>query len=69
MIPKEIEEASITFLLSQLVVSPLYILMVILSILYLVTFWRDTGCLTSIGKVGSVFYISIYLIALYFYFS
>lgn len=65
----EIEEASMYSLLSQLAVSPLFIILVIVSVLYLIILRKDKGCLSFVGKIGSVVYICTYLIALYIYLS
>ncbi|MET3700112.1 hypothetical protein SAMN05877753_1176 [Bacillus oleivorans] len=52
---------------AQLAVSPLYILMVVLSILYLIFLREDKGCITTFGRIASVVYILIYLLALYLF--
>lgn len=66
---EEVENTSISFLLSQIAVSPLFIFMVIGSVLFLVFMRNEKGCLSSVGKIGSLFYICVYLVALYFYFK
>lgn len=52
-------------LFSQLAVSPLFILMVVASIVYLRILRKDKGFWTNFGRVAAVVYIVIYLIALY----
>ncbi|KMM39131.1 hypothetical protein [Guptibacillus hwajinpoensis] len=47
-----------------LTVSPLYILMVVLSIIYLIVLREDKGCFVTFGRIGSVAYILMYIIAL-----
>ncbi|SFS76620.1 hypothetical protein SAMN05444972_107109 [Marininema halotolerans] len=69
MSTKEIEQASTSYLLSKLAISPLYIIMVLLSVLYLYLHIKEKGFIVLVGKIGSVFYISIYLLALYFFIS
>ncbi len=59
----------ITTLLSQLTYSPLYILIVILSIVVLMPSSLDQYYSTVIYKCIAVFYIFIYLLAVYFYIS
>lgn len=52
---------------AQLDVSPLYMLMVVLSILYLIFLREDKGCITTFGRIASGVYILIYLIALFLF--
>ncbi|MDP4552856.1 hypothetical protein Q9251_18410 [Alkalihalobacillus macyae] len=47
-----------------LTISPLYILMVVLSIIYLIVLREDKGCIVTFGRIGSVAYILMYIIAL-----
>ncbi len=53
--------------LSQLAISPLYIFMVIGSILYLTVLRKEKGCFLIFFRVCAVLYIVIYLIAMYMF--
>jgi hypothetical protein len=53
--------------LSQLAVSPLYIILVIGCIGYLIFLREDKGFVIILGKIYSVLHIFIYLVALYLY--
>ena len=65
----DITEQPITTLLSQLTYSPLYILIVILSIVVLLPSSFDKYYSSSMYKLIALFYICIYLLAVYFYIS
>jgi hypothetical protein len=52
---------------SQLAVSPLYIILVIGCIGYLIFLREDKGFVIILGKIYSVLHIFIYLVALYLY--
>lgn len=53
--------------LSQLAISPLYILMVMGCILFLSVLRKEKGCLLNLFRVCAVLYIVIYLIAIYMF--
>ncbi|PUB10101.1 hypothetical protein C8K15_12128 [Paenisporosarcina sp. OV554] len=52
---------------SQLAVSPVYIIVTILCIGYLIFLREDKGCYIFIGRIYSILHIAIYLFALYLY--
>ena len=55
-------------LYSKLVIAPLYILVLIMSILYLLLNFKDKGFFAFMFKMYTVFIIGNYVIALYFRF-
>jgi len=55
-------------LFSNLAAAPLYIMVLIICIGYLIFTRRDKGFFVFLGRIYSVFIIATYLIALYFYF-
>ena len=60
-------EHSLTTLLLQLAYSPYYILMVVFSIATLFFLRNDQGLSTTIYRMIAVFYLFIYLLAVYLY--
>ncbi|XRG79023.1 hypothetical protein V5E38_01500 [Rossellomorea sp. GAMAL-10_SWC] len=61
-------EMSFPELISKLAVAPLFILVVIFAILYVILNRKDKGCFNFILIIGSWVYICIYVLALYFFF-
>jgi hypothetical protein len=53
---------------SKLAISPLFIVVTILCILHLIILRKESGCLTVIGRIFSIIYIAIYVLARSFYF-
>lgn len=52
---------------SHLAVAPLYIIVSLMGLGYLIFCWKDKGCLNMMFKIYVILHISIYFIALYFY--
>mgnify|MGYP003585728965 CR=1 FL=1 len=61
-------EMSFPELISKLAVAPLFILVVIFAILYVILNRKDRGFFYFILIIGSWVYICIYVLALYFFF-
>ncbi|MED1203974.1 hypothetical protein [Heyndrickxia acidicola] len=53
--------------LYELAVTPRFIVVVILSILYLVILKKEKGFFTILFKICAIIYILLYLVALYMY--
>ena len=56
-----------SLLVSQLAISPKYIFVVLISLSYLIFFWKDRGFFTNLWKVFALAHIGIYLIALFLF--
>lgn len=53
--------------ISQLVVSPAYIIILLVCIGYLIFLRKEKGFWIKIGKIYSILHVCLYLIALFFY--
>lgn len=62
-----LQDTSILTLLPLLVVSPLFILKVIIGIIFLIVYRGDNRLLAVLGKIYFSLFICIYLVALYLY--
>lgn len=62
----ELAEQPLTTILAQLTFSP-FIIMVILALAVLIIFRSEKGCIMFFYRIWAVFYIIVYLLAIYFY--
>jgi len=52
---------------SQLAVSPLYIIVVLMSIGYLIFCIKEKGCLAALYKIIAILHVCIYIVSLYLF--